>query len=183
MKPLFAALLLPCSLAAAEAHRVTVAAGPEPTPEQRQQQLHETTADVDDLQAQLDTAVASHADRRQIEALRRALADHQTMVLLLRYREIFDTLLKATLANDLDQFRSVCDDTMKAAITAEALASASASLHGALGASPYVVLPAGSMMKQGQAVLLYVIRPDDGADDLLVMMSLEHDRCSGFVLK
>jgi hypothetical protein len=183
MRTLLAALLLPCTIAAADAHRVQVATGPEPTAEQRQLLLRETTADLQDLQAQLDAALEAHAEPRQIDALRRTLAHYQTMVLGMRYREMFDTLLRATLADDLAKFRSVCSDDMKAAITAEALHSASANLHGALGASPYAVLPAGTMKRQGQWVLLYVIRPDDGADDVLVAMSLDHDLCSGFVLK
>jgi hypothetical protein len=184
MKTLLAALLLlPCWLGAAVAHRVAVQAGPEPTPEQRQQMLKSTVADLQDLQSQLAAAIELHADARQLDALRKMVATYDSMVLEMRHRDMFDTLLQATLAKDLPKFQALCADQMKAAITAEALATASANLHAALGASPYTVLTAGTMRRAGQAVLLYVLRPDDGADDVLVMMSIDHDRCSGFALR
>lgn len=97
-------------------------------------------------------------------------------------RATFDHLLAAVIANDLTTFRAVCDDTMRAAITAGTLSAVSKQV------APRVwpgctILALGELRQRGHDVHLFRLRFVDDGDDLLGTLSLRNGQVSGFYLR
>lgn len=96
---------------------------------------------------------------------------------------ILTTLLEATQNNDLERFESVCDKTMKAAMTGEALTQVSRQI------SP--------LMKQGyQKVFMGVLNrgaaktyywkigfKEEGAPEMLAELTIQDAKVAGFFIR
>ncbi len=102
----------------------------------------------------------------ELQVLRRDLAVCQSLVLELRCKSIFTTLIEATLANDLARFQSVCDEDMRSAITPDMLLKVSTTLNASLQGGTFVTPPPLAMRLNGMDLLLYVIRPSVGANEI-----------------
>ncbi len=95
---------------------------------------------------------------------------------------IFKTLMAATAANDYDGFVSVCDNTMKAAITKTQLEAVSNQFAPRVKDgydSDYL----GELKQRGFAVHLWRLHFKSGGDDVLATLSVKDGKAGGFYLK
>ena len=96
---------------------------------------------------------------------------------------ILETLLQATIDNDLRAFESVCDEAMNAAITPEMLKGVNARLSGLLQAG-YQPTFMGILDRIAFKTYLWKIDlSTEGAADLLAELSVKGEKAAGFMLK
>ena len=95
---------------------------------------------------------------------------------------IFKTLMTAAVNNDHEGFVSLCDDTMKAAMTKPLLEMVSTELAPRTK-DGYDADYLGELSKQGFAVHLWRLRFKSGGDDVLATMSVKDGKVGGFYLK
>jgi hypothetical protein len=146
----------------------------------RLQLLAEATKACAALQTQLDGAIHDHQPDAAITALQRTLAESQSRMLGLRYQPMLSTLLEAILANDLARFQSVCDDGMRAEISADVLLKTSENVKAALRGGGYTVLGPLAVRRNGADALCYALRPASGGDDVPIMLTVLAGKCVGF---
>lgn len=96
-------------------------------------------------------------------------------------RDTFKTLMDATVADDLAGFTSVCDDTMKAAITAPTLDGVSKQIA-PRAKDGYDSEYLGELNQHGFAVHLWRLRFKSGGDDILATLSVKDGKVGGFYL-
>lgn len=94
-----------------------------------------------------------------------------------------ETLLSATQSNNLDAFRSVCDDTMQAAMTTNVLASVHNQISGLMEAG-YSKTYMG-VLNRGEFKTYYwkVMFLKDARNDVLAEMSVKDGKVGGFYLR
>jgi hypothetical protein len=97
-------------------------------------------------------------------------------------RQIFSTLMAATIANDYDGFVAVCDDKMKAALTKQMLEGVSAQLKPRADQG-YAADYLGELNQEGHAVHLWRLRFKDGGDDVLATLSVKDGKAGGFYIR
>ena len=96
-------------------------------------------------------------------------------------QDIFKTIMAATVSNDYDGFVSVCDNTMKAAITKTQLEAVSKQIAPRTKDgydSDYL----GELKQRGFAVHLWRLHFKSG-DDVLATLSVKDGKAGGFYLK
>lgn len=92
-------------------------------------------------------------------------------------------LLEATQNNNLEKFQSVCDDTMKAAITAEKLAQVSQQIAPLMKAG-YKTDFIGDLDKVAFNTYLWKVDFDqDKAPDMLAEVSVANGKVAGFYIR
>ena len=96
---------------------------------------------------------------------------------------ILETLLQATIDNDLEAFESVCDEAMQTAMTPELLKSVNAQLSGLLQAG-YQTSFMGVLDRIAFKTYLWKIDlSTEGAADILAELSVKGEKAAGFMLK
>ncbi len=97
-------------------------------------------------------------------------------------QDIFKTLLSATISDNYDAFVSVCDNTMKAAITKTQLDAVSSQVapRAKDGYDPQYL---GELNQRGFAVHLWRLRFKAGGDDVLATLSVKDGKAGGFYLR
>ena len=86
------------------------------------------------------------------------------------------------MSNDYDGFVSVCDNTMKAAITKTQLEAVSKQIA-PRAKDGYDADYLGELNQHGFAVNLWRLRFKSGGDDVLVTLSVKDGKAGGFYLK
>ena len=94
---------------------------------------------------------------------------------------IFKTIMSATVSNDYDGFVSVCDDTMKAALSKTQLEAVSKQIA-PRAKDGYDADYLGELNQKGFAVHLWRLRFKSGGDDVLVTLSVKDGKAGGFYL-
>ncbi len=94
---------------------------------------------------------------------------------------IFKTIMTATAANDYDGFVSVCDNTMKAAITKTQLEAVSKQIA-PRAKDGYDADYLGELNQRGFVVHLWRLRFKAGGDDVLATLSVKDGKAGGFFL-
>jgi hypothetical protein len=97
-------------------------------------------------------------------------------------RAVLDKLLKATEANDYDNFVADGTDVFKAGMTKQKLDSVSALLSPRMKKG-YQCSYLGELSQQGCRVLVWKLVFKDGGDDTLVKLVLKDGKVAGFWLQ
>lgn len=95
---------------------------------------------------------------------------------------LYETLMDATIHNKVERFHGACDESVRAAVTPEALGRVSDSVQPVL-APGYDTDYLGNYRKTGLDVHLYRVDPSAGEDDLLVMLAVRNGKCAGFLMR
>ncbi|MCM5679443.1 hypothetical protein M8A51_07855 [Schlegelella sp. S2-27] len=95
---------------------------------------------------------------------------------------LYETLMDATIHNKVERFHDACDESVRAAVTPEALGRVSGSVQPVL-APGYDTDYLGNYRKTGLDVHLYRVDPSAGEDDLLVMLAVRDGKCAGFLMR
>jgi len=93
------------------------------------------------------------------------------------------TLLDATQNNDLEKFKSVCDEAMKAAMTEDILAEVSQQIS-ALMEEGYEKVYMGALNRGALKVYYWkIVFTDKEVPDLLVELTIQNGETAGFFIR